>query len=105
MSIDTANSKEIMAGSHITEHYTLEFRRSVQPELLSMTPYKPQAYDSPQNYQLDSPNNFKVLNILSKSEDDTDNVTNTPNIDVLDQEYYNRRDQQYIDCKYNGGLE
>ena len=73
-----------------------------------MTPYEPQAYDSPQNYQLDSPNNFKDLEILSKTDDDTDNVTNTPDINVLNQEnqeYYNQQDQQYIGRKYDGGLE
>ena len=74
-----------------------------------MTPYEPQAYDLPQNYQLDYPNNFKDLNILSKTDNDTDNVTtNTPNTNILDQEnqeYYNYRDQQYIGRKYNGDLE
>ena len=82
MSIETPNSKEIMTGNHITEHHTLKFRGSVQPELINMTPYTPQAYISPQHYQLDSPNNLKDLNILSKIDDDTDNVTNTPNTDV-----------------------
>ena len=44
------------------------------------------------------------LNILSK----TNNVTHTTGTDFLGQEnqdYYNRRDQQYIACKYDGGLE
>ena len=55
VSFDTGNSKEIMTDSHITERHTLELRGSIQPELLNMTPYEPQAYDSPQNYQLYSP--------------------------------------------------
>ena len=109
VSIDTANSIEIMAGSHITEQHTLEFWESLKLELLNMIPYKPQVYDLPQNYLLDSSNNFKDLNILlSKRDNDTDNVTNTPNTNILNQEnqeYYNRRDQQYIGRKYNGGLE
>ena len=50
VSIDTTNSKDIMAGSHITEHHTVEFQGSVQPELLNMTLYEPQGYDLPQNY-------------------------------------------------------
>jgi len=64
VSIDTANREEIMAGSHITEQHTLEYQGSVQPELLNMTSYKPLAYELPQNYQLDSPNNLKDLNML-----------------------------------------
>ena len=85
-----------MAGSHITEQHTFKFWGSVQPELLNMTPYKPHTYDSPQNYELDSLNNFKGLNILSKTDDNKNNVTNTPATDVLKQEnqdYYNRQDQ------------
>ena len=49
-----------------------------------MTPYKPYAYDFPENNQLDSPNNFKDLNILSKEDDGTVNRTNTPVTNVLD---------------------
>ena len=73
-----------------------------------MTLYEPQAGDLPQNYKLDSLNNFKDLNILSKTDDVTNNVPNTPAIDILNQEnqdYYNRPDQQYIGRKYDGGLE
>ena len=73
-----------------------------------MTLYKPKTYDLPQNYQLDPLNNFNDLNILSKIDNDKDNVTNTPDINVLDQknqEYYNQQDQQYIGGKYDGGLE
>ena len=52
-----------------------------------MTPYKPQAYNWAQKYQLDSTNNFKNLNILSKTDDVTNNVLNTPVTDVLNQDY------------------
>ena len=86
MSIDTANNNKIMAESHITEQHTLEYQKPVPLELLSMTPNKPQAYDLPQNYQLDSPNKFKDLNILSKTDNVANNVTNTPASDVLSQE-------------------
>ena len=58
VSIDTANSKEVMAGSHITEQHTFKFRGSVQPELLNMTSYKPHVDDSTQNYELDFLDNF-----------------------------------------------
>ena len=69
-----------------------------------MEPNEPQTCDLTQNYQLDSTNNFKDPNILSK----INNVTHTTGTDLLSQEnqdYYNRRDQQYIAHKYNGGLE
>ena len=45
VSIDTANSKEMMVGSH--------------SELLKVALNKPQTYDSAQNYQLDSLKKFK----------------------------------------------
>ena len=108
MSFDTANSEEVIAGSHITEQHTFEIRGSVQPELLNMTPYKPHTGDSPQNYEFDSLGHFKDLNILLKAKNVTDNVTNTPATDILNkenQDYYNRQDQQYIAHKYYGGLE
>ena len=65
---------------------------------------EPQTYDWLQNYQLDSPNKFNDLNILSK----INNVTHTTGTDFLSQEkqdYYNWRDQQYIAHTYDGGLE
>ena len=58
----------------------------------------------PPNYQLSSPNKFKGLDILLK----TNNLTHTTGTYFLsqeNQEYYNYLDQQYIACKYNGGLE
>ena len=97
-----------MAGNHITEQHIHEYQGPVQPELLNMTPYEPQAYYLPQNYQLDSPNNFKVLNILLKTDNVTNKVTNALANNILNQEYqdyYNWWDQQYIACKYDGGVE
>ena len=38
----------------------------------------------------------------------TNNVTHTTGINLLsqkNQDYYNRRDQQYIACKYDSGIE
>ena len=82
VSIDTANS-------HITKQDSFDFRGSIQPELLIITPYEPQACILPQNYELDSLNNFQYLNILSKTDDITNNVINTLATDVLNQGYYN----------------
>ena len=73
ISIDTANNKEMMTGSHIMELHTHKYEEPVSPELLNVVPSKPQTYDSAQNYQLDSTNKFKDLNILSK----TNNVIHT----------------------------
>ena len=45
---------------------------------------------------------------MSKTNNVTNNVTNTPDTDVLNQvnqDYFNRRDQQYIARKYDNGLE
>ena len=108
VSIDTVYSKEIIAGTHITEHLTFESQGPVPPELLSMTPNEPQAYDLSQNYQLDSLKFFEVSTILSKTDHVTNNVTNTPATNILSQEnqdYYNPRDLQYIARKYKVGVE
>ena len=97
-----------MTGSHITEQHKFESLGSVQPELLNLTPYKPQVYVLHQNYQLDLLNNFKYLNILSNKDNVTNNVTKTPATNVLNQanqDYYNQRDQQYIGHKYDDDLE
>ena len=48
------------------------------------------------------------MNILLKTNNITNNVGDTPATNILNQEnqdYYNRRDQQYIGRKYDGGLE
>ena len=81
-----------------------EFEEFVSLELLNVVLNKPQVYGSAQNYQLDSSNKSKDSNILLK----TNNVTHTKGIDLLsqkNQDYYNQRDQQFIACKYNGGVE
>ena len=56
VSIDTANSKEMMAGSHITELHTHKCEEPVPPELLNVVSNEPQSYDSSQNCQLDLSN-------------------------------------------------
>ena len=85
VSIDTANSEEVMTGSHITEQHIFDFRGSVQPELLNMTPYKPPVCDLSQKYELDLLDNFKDLNILLKANNVTNNVANTPATNILNQ--------------------
>ena len=74
-----------MASGQVTKQHTFKFRGSVQPELLNMIPYKPQAYDLPQDYQLDTQNKFKDQDILLKTNNVIDNVINTPNTDILNQ--------------------
>ena len=59
VSIDTANSEEVMTGSHITEQHTFSFRGSGQPELLNMSSYRQHGDAFPQNYELDFLDNFK----------------------------------------------
>ena len=85
VSIDTANSKEIMAGSHITEQNTFEFRGSVQSELLNMTSYKPHEDDLSQNYDLDFLVNFNDWNLLLKVNDITNSGANTTNNNIVNQ--------------------
>ena len=51
--IDTTNSKEIMAESHITELHTHKYKESFPPELLSKVPNASQLRDSTKKYQLD----------------------------------------------------
>ena len=73
-----------------------------------MTSYKPHEDDLSQNYDLDFLDNFNNRNILSKVNDATNNGANTTKINIANQEhqdYYNRRDPQYIGRKYNSGLE
>ena len=82
VSINTANSKKVMTGSHITEQHAFEFRGSVQSGLLNMTSYKPHTDDLPQNYELDFLDNFKDWNILSKTKNVTNNVVNTPELSI-----------------------
>ena len=64
VSVNTANSKEVMAGSHIMEQHTVKFRGSIQPEILNVTLYKPRKDDLSWNYDLDFLDNFNDWNIL-----------------------------------------
>ena len=89
-------------------HSSIPAAGATPRKLLNVTPNEPQTYDLSQNYQLDSPNEFKNLKNLSKTDNVTTSVTNTPATNVLSQEnqrYYNRKDQQHIACTYDGGLE
>ena len=97
-------TKNMMTESHIMEQRTYKYQEPAPPELLNVVTKKPQTYNLAQNYQLDSWNKFKDLNILSK----TNNVTHTNSTDLLSQEnqdYYNYYDQQFIARKYDGSLE
>ena len=67
VSIDTTNSKEMMAGSHMTELYTHKYEESVPPKSLSKVPIVSQVYDLAQKYQLDPSDKSKDSNRLWKS--------------------------------------
>ena len=54
VSIGTMNSKEMMAGSHVTELHTHKYKESVLSELLNEVPNVQTACDLAQKYQLDS---------------------------------------------------
>ena len=123
VSVDTTNSKEMMAGSNITELHTHRYKEPVPPELLNKVPNVPQVCDLAQKYQLDPSDKSKDSNMLLK----TNNVTHAKDIDLSSQEnqdyynrhdqqiitrkhdsgqrYYNQSDQQFIVCKQDGGLE
>ena len=106
VSIDTANSEEMMAGSHITDlhTHTHKYEGSLSLELLNKVPNVPQARDLAQKYHLHSSDKSKHSNILST----TNNTTHAKGIDLLNQEnqdYYNQHDQQFSACKHDGGQE
>ena len=79
VSIDTTNSKEMMAGSHISELHTNEYEEPVPPELLNKVPNVPEVCDAVQKCQLDPSDKSKDLNMLSK----INNVTHVNGIDLL----------------------
>ena len=82
VSIDTMNSKEMMAGSHIAELQTHENEELVPLELLDKVPNVPEVCDAVQKCQLDPLDKSKDLNMLSK----TNNVTHANGIDPFSQE-------------------
>ena len=73
-----------------------------------MKSYKLHTDYLPQNYEFDFLYNFKDWNILLKIENVTNNGANTLAVDILNQDhqdYYSWWDQQYIGCRYDGGIE
>ena len=52
VSIDTANSEKMMAGSHITEFHTHKRKEPVTTELLNKISNVPEVCDAVQKYQL-----------------------------------------------------
>ena len=71
--IDTANSEEIMTGSHITKFHTHKHAEPVTTELLNKISNVPIVYDAVQKCQLNPSNKSKNSNMLSK----TSNMTHT----------------------------
>ena len=67
VSIDTAKSKDVMGAGHITEQHTYEYQGPISLRLLNMVLNNQQTYDLLHNYQFYSPNKFKDLNILLKT--------------------------------------
>ena len=76
--IDTTNSKEMMAGSHITKLHTHKYKEPVPPELLNKVLNIPYMCDADQKCQFDPLNKSKDSNMLSK----TNNVTYTNGINL-----------------------
>ena len=67
VSIDTANSKEMMAGSHTTKLHTQEHDETVPPELLNQVTNIPEVIDVVQKCQLDPLDKSNDSNMLSKT--------------------------------------
>ena len=102
VSIDTTNSKEMMAGSHITDLHTYKYDESVPPGLLNKVPNVQQVCDPDQKYQLHSLDKYEDSEMLLK----TNNTIHAKGIDILSQkiqDYYNQHDEQSITRKYDGG--
>ena len=108
VSIDTANSAAIITGSHISEDHTFTFRRSDPHELLSVAAHVSRKDDLSRYYEPDFLDNYHNWN---KSPTVIDTVNSEANIAVAHftnqehQNYYDRRQQQYIAHKYNSDLE
>ena len=102
VSIDTMNSKEMMAGSNITELHTHKYKEPVPPKLLNKVPNVSEMCDAIQKCQLDPLDKFKDSNMLSK----TNKVTHANGINLSSQEnqdYNNQHDQQLMTRKHDGG--
>ena len=65
--IDTANSEEMMVGSHITEFHTHKHEEPVTTELLNKVLNVPEVCDAVQKCRLDPSNKSKNSNMLSKT--------------------------------------
>ena len=73
-----------------------------------MTTYKPHKDNLSRNYDLDFLDNFHNWNESPIVTDTANSGADTAEATIANQEhkkYYDWRDQQYIACKYNGGLE
>ena len=99
VSIDIANSEEMMARSYITEFHTSKQEESVTTELLNKVLNTPEVCDTVQKCQLDPLNKSKSLNMLSK----ISNATHTNDINLIskeNQDYDNQHDQKPMTCKH-----
>ena len=108
MSVDTANSKEVMAGSHTMEGQKFTLCRSDQHEVINVKAHKPRKDDLFWDYDLDFLDNYYDWNESTKVTDTTNSGANITGANFTNQEHQNYGDQQakqYIACKYNRGLE
>ena len=108
MSIDTANSAEIMTCSHIMEEYAFNFCRSDPHELLNMAAHVPHKDDLLWYFEPDFLDSYqdwnKSLNVVDTI-NSGENITGAHSANQEHQNYYNGQIQQYVACKYNSGLE
>ena len=108
MSIDTTNSAEILAGSHIREELNYTFCRFDPHELLHVAVHVPHKDDLSWYDGTDFLDNYHDWNESPNTIDTVNSAENITGVHVTNQEhqnYYDRQDQQYIACKYNGDLE
>ena len=97
-----------MAGSHIKKERSFPFHRSNLHDLLHVAVQAPceddfSWYDGP-----DFLDNYHDWNKLLNANDTINSAENIVGANVAKKRtsnYYDQQDQQYIACKYNGGLE
>ena len=108
MSINTANSAEVKAGSHITKEHTFTFCRSDQHKLLNVAANVPHKDDLSRYYEpnfLDNYYDEKISENIIDTTNSGENIAETNFANQEHQNYYDGREQQYVSQKYNGSLE
>ena len=83
VSVDTANSKEVIAGSQITKQHTFKLCGSNHHKLLNVTTYEPREDDLSWNYDLDFLDYFSDWNILPNVNDTTNSGLNVTKATIV----------------------